>query len=68
MEPIRTMSDHLRELLGEVRALIVWDRDYLSRVDHDSTDRAGWDARQMRLAEIQQILKEFSAAKNLTIQ
>jgi hypothetical protein len=59
MEPICTVSDRLSELLAELRAITVWDRYYLSRVDHDRIDRAGWDARRMRLAEIQQELDEL---------
>jgi len=68
MKPICTTSDHLRDLLAELGAISVWDRDYLSHVDHDGIDRAGWDARRTRLAEIQQELGEIRTAKTLTIQ
>ena len=37
------MSGHLRELLAELPAITVWARDYLSRLDHDGIDRAGWE-------------------------
>ncbi len=62
------MSDRLRELLVELRAVTVWDRDYMSRRTHDGIERAAWDARRIRLDEIQQELNELRTAKRLTIQ
>jgi len=62
------MSDRLRELLVELRAITIWDRDYMSRKTHDGIDRAAWDARRMRLEEIQQELNELRTAKRPTIR
>ena len=62
------MSDRLRELLVELRAITDWDRDYMSRKTHDGIDRAAWDARRMMLAEIQQELNELRTAKGPAIQ
>jgi hypothetical protein len=62
------MSERLRELLVELRAITVWDREYMSRKTHDGIEQAAWDARRMRLAEVQQELNELRTAKRPTIQ
>jgi len=50
------MPADLVELLAELRAIRLWDLDYLSQTNHDEIERVAWEARRMRLEEIRRIL------------
>jgi hypothetical protein len=50
------MPSDLVELLAELRAIRLWDLEYLSQTTHDEIERLAWEARRTRLEEIRRIL------------
>lgn len=50
---LETMRGRIKDLCAELRAIRVWDRHYSRQKIHDPIDRAAWQGRRRRWAEIQ---------------
>jgi hypothetical protein len=51
----------VEDLLAEIKAIVAWDQDYASRKTHDEVDRSAWEARRIRLMEIQRELEDLQS-------
>lgn len=56
---LETMRGRIKELRAELRAIRVWDGHYSSQKIHHAIDRAAWQGRRQRQAEIQRELDEL---------
>jgi hypothetical protein len=58
---ILAMPNDLRELLAELRAIEVWDADYLNNAHPFEIERAAWTARRFRHREIIQLVADLNS-------
>ena len=54
------MPNDLRELLSELRAIEVWDADYLNNARPSEIERAAWTARRFRQREIIRLVADLN--------
>ena len=64
---LEAMRGRIEDLFAELRAIRVWDRHYSLQKIHDEIDRAAWQARGKRLAEIQKELDELRTASPASV-
>ena len=57
---ILAMPNDLLELLAEMRAMEVWDADYLNNASPSEIERAAWTARRFRQQEITRLVADLN--------
>lgn len=59
-----SVRGRVEELRAELWAICVWDRDYFVRWTDNEIERAAWQARRLRLGEIQEELDDLRAGSS----